>query len=242
MSQVEFSGCKSFLFLFKDCTRPVQLGQQELLALSWSVDIQYLSAVPDSRHDFIGALAVVHVTRFNGCIRDVSSKFNWLLVICASERMLIKATKAPVGEDWFEICFDSANTSGSDAMFHNHKFPLRISGHREIFKAARPPRVHAIMSISSGVLALVSFHASIGRRGRKMVLPWLKHVVLFCSPGRNVVEKSWMDLEVSNTLEVWNWIQVLYLVIKNIKKTGNEFWRWMGGCSRNLMRPNTIND
>lgn len=38
--------------------------------------------------------AVVRVTWCNGRVRDV---FSWLLVICASERMLIKATKAPVG-------------------------------------------------------------------------------------------------------------------------------------------------
>lgn len=126
-----------FIFGFKERTRPVQLGQQELLAPT---------AV-------MGALSVVRVTRCNDCVPDTSSKFSWLLVICASERMLIKAMKAPAGEDWFEICFDSANSSDSDAMFHNHKFPFRILGPREIFKAARPPRVHAITIISSGMFA-----------------------------------------------------------------------------------------
>lgn len=40
---------------------------------------------------------------------------------------------------------------------------LRISGPGEIFKAARPPRVHAIMIISSAMFALAAFHASVGR-------------------------------------------------------------------------------
>lgn len=80
--------------------------------------------------------------------------------------MLIKAAKAPVGEDGFEICFDSANTSGSDAMFHNHKLPLRILGPREIFKVARPPRVHAILIISSGMFALAAFTRALGGRRR----------------------------------------------------------------------------
>lgn len=98
-------------------------------------------------------------------MRGASTEFNWLLLICASERRLIKATKAPAGERWFEIGFDSGfDASSSDAMFHSHKFPLRISGPREILKGSRPPRVRAITIISPVMFALAAtIRVSVGR-------------------------------------------------------------------------------
>lgn len=99
MSQVEI--CKCFFFCIQG---PYKAGTAGAAGASCSVLIRghpdpTLSAVPDSRRDFMATLAVVRVTWCNNCVRDASSTFNWLLVICASERLLIKATKAPVGED-----------------------------------------------------------------------------------------------------------------------------------------------
>lgn len=134
----------------------------------------------------------------------------------------LKQRKPLWGEDWFEIGFDSANASGSDAMFHNHKFPLRISGPCEIFKTARPPRVHAIMIISAAMLALAAFHASVGR-GEKdgAALAEICFVLQQREKHRrNIMDLKLLDLQESNPHEAWSWIQVLYLVRQEMKFKG----------------------